>query len=199
MVLKTFYLLFLHNSHGTKEIPNCGHLVRPDWVGNLRWDNTEPYEPFRWVNMEPSVQFRKANTDPSMQFRKANTDPSMQFRWSHTEFLFCQVLRKNLHESVKPLSHLQTSPGKSSWHDAWHKTLIVLITSLICSVYFAYNCQFTMPCYAMQCHVMSCHVLCNVPCAMQRHLAPETNSSARRRMLETLLTAEVQLIADTMA
>ena len=73
-----FFLLFLHNSHGTKEIPDCGNLVRPDWVGNLRWHNTEPYEPFRWVNTEPSVQFRKANTDPSMQFR-----------WGHREFLFC--------------------------------------------------------------------------------------------------------------
>ena len=84
-----FLLLFLHNSHGTKEIPDCGNLVRPDWVGNLRWDNTEPYEPFRWVNTEPSVQFRKANTDLSVQFRKANTDPSMQFRWGHRKFLFC--------------------------------------------------------------------------------------------------------------
>ena len=33
---KSFYfkhgylLLFLHNSHGTKEIPDCGNLVRPD-------------------------------------------------------------------------------------------------------------------------------------------------------------------------
>ena len=31
-----FLLLFLHNSHGTKEIPDCGNLVRLDWVGNLR-------------------------------------------------------------------------------------------------------------------------------------------------------------------
>ena len=83
-----FLLLFLHNSHGTKEIPDCCNLVRTDRVGNLRWDNTEPYEPFRWVNTEPSVQFRKANTDPSVQFRKA-MDPSMQFRWGHREFLFC--------------------------------------------------------------------------------------------------------------
>ena len=92
---RTFYfkhsllLIFLHNSHGTKEIPDCRNLVRPDWVGNLRWDNREPYEPFRLVNMEPSMQFRMANTDTSVQFRKANTDPSMQFRWGHMEFLFC--------------------------------------------------------------------------------------------------------------
>ena len=119
----SFLLLFLHNSHGTQEIPDCGNLVRPDWVGNLRWDNTEPYEPFRWVNTEPSVRFRKANTDPSVQFRKANTDPSMQFRWDHTEFLSCKMLGKNLHESVRPLSHLQTSPGKSSCQDAFGKSL----------------------------------------------------------------------------
>ena len=98
-------------------------LVGPDWVGNLSWDNLEPYEPFRWVNTEPSVQFRKANTDPSVQFRKANTDPSMQFTWDHTEFLSCKMLGKNLHESVRPLSHLQTSPGKSSCQDAFGKSL----------------------------------------------------------------------------
>ena len=101
-----FLLLFLHSSHGTKEIPDCGNQVRSDWVGNLRWDNTEPYESFSWVNTEPSVQFRKANTDPSVQFRKANTDPSLQFKWGHTEFIFWKMLGKNLHESVRPLSHL---------------------------------------------------------------------------------------------
>ena len=92
-------------------------------MGNLRWDNTEPYKPFRGVNTEPSVQFRKANTDPSVQFRKANTDPSMQFRWGHTEFLFCKMLGKNLHESVRPLSHSQTSPGRTSCQDAFSKSL----------------------------------------------------------------------------
>ena len=81
----SFLLLFLHNSHGTKEILDCGNLVRPDWVENLRWHNTEAYEPFRWVNTEPSVQFRKANMDPSVQFRKANTDPSVQFRKASTD------------------------------------------------------------------------------------------------------------------
>ena len=113
----------LHNSLGTKEIPDCGNLVRPDWVGNLRWDNTESYEPFRWVNTEPFMQFRKANTSPSMPFREANTDPSMQFRWDHKEFLFCKMLRKNLHESVRPLSHSQTSPVKSSCQYAFGKSL----------------------------------------------------------------------------
>ena len=124
ILFQTFFLLlFLHNSHGTKEIPDCGILVRPDWVENLRRDNTEPYELFRWVNTEPFVQFRKANTDPSMQFRKDNTDPSKQLRWSHTEFLFCIMLGKNIHESVRPLGHLQTSPGKRSFQDAFGKSL----------------------------------------------------------------------------
>ena len=118
-----FLLLFSHNSHGTKEILNCGNLDWPDWVGNLRWDNTEPYEPLRWVNMEPSVLFRKANTDPPEHFRKADTYPSMQFRWSHMEFLFCKMLGKNLYESVRPLSHSQTSPGKSSCKDTFSRSL----------------------------------------------------------------------------
>ena len=26
----SFLLPFLHNSHGTQEIPDCGNLVRPD-------------------------------------------------------------------------------------------------------------------------------------------------------------------------
>ena len=47
----------------------------------------------------------------------------MQFRWDHTEFLSCKMLGKNLHESVRPLSHLQTSPGKSSCQDAFGKSL----------------------------------------------------------------------------
>ena len=83
----------------------------------------EPYEPYRWVNTEPSVQSRKANTDPSVQFRKANTDPSMQFKWVHTEFMFCKMLGKNIHEPVRPLGHSQTSPGKSSCQDAFSKSL----------------------------------------------------------------------------
>ena len=179
-------------------------------MGNPRWDNTEPYEPFRWVNTERSVPFRKANTDPSVQFRKANRDPSLQFRWGNTKFVFFKLLGKNLHESVRPLSHLQTSPGKSScqmhsvkvhvlhFHtvilqksklkfgqshiNKLSKTLIVLVTSLICSVYFAYKCQSTMSCYTMPCHVMSCHVLCHVPCAIQRHLATETKSCEWSRL-----------------
>ena len=121
-----FLWLFLHNSLG----------------GTIR--NRKNH--FRWVDTEPSVQFRKANMDPYVQFRKANADPSMQFRWDYTEFLFCKMLGKNLHESVRPFSHLQTSLGKSSCQGAFgknlcnalpychpsemHKNLIVLVTSL---------------------------------------------------------------------
>ena len=43
------------------------------------------------------------------------------------------------------------------------------------------NTDPSMQCYAMLCHVMAYHVLCHGPCAIQRHLAPETKSSARRR------------------
>ena len=73
-------VLFLHNSYGTSEFPDCGNLVGADCMGNLRWANTEP-----------SMHFRKTNTDPSVHLRKANTDPSMQFRKANTEFLL-QVL-----------------------------------------------------------------------------------------------------------
>ena len=30
-------MLFLHNSYGTSELPNCGNLVGADCMGNLRW------------------------------------------------------------------------------------------------------------------------------------------------------------------
>ena len=65
----TFYfkydilVLFLHNSYGSSEFPDCGNLVGADCMGNMRWANTEP-----------SMHFRKTNTDPSVHFRKANTD-----------------------------------------------------------------------------------------------------------------------------
>ena len=58
-------VLFMHNSYGTSEFPDCGNLVGEDCMENLRWANTEP-----------SVHLRKTNTDPSMHFRKANTDIS---------------------------------------------------------------------------------------------------------------------------
>ena len=91
-------MLFLHNSYGTPEIPNCGNLEGTDWMESLGRANTEqsmhfretnldPSVHFRKGNMDPSMNFRKANTDPSMNFRKANTDPSMNFRKANTEFL----------------------------------------------------------------------------------------------------------------
>ena len=96
----------LHNSLGTKEIPDCGNLVRPDWVGNLRWDNTESYEPFRWVNTEPSLPFRKANTDLSVQFRKANTDLSIQFRWGIGILIFQSARQESswISQTIKPFA-----------------------------------------------------------------------------------------------
>ena len=45
-------VLFLHNSYGTLEFPDCGNPVGADCMGNLRWANTEP-----------SMHFRKTNTE----------------------------------------------------------------------------------------------------------------------------------------
>ena len=67
-------MLFLHNSYGTSEVPNCGNVVGADCMGNLRWANTEPSMHFRKNNTDPSVHFRKANMDPSVHFRKANME-----------------------------------------------------------------------------------------------------------------------------
>ena len=74
-------MLFLHNSYGTSEFPDCRNLVGADCMGNLRW-----------ANKEPSMHFRKTNTDPSVHFRKANTDPSMNFRKANDEFLLPVLL-----------------------------------------------------------------------------------------------------------
>ena len=119
------------------ENSNCTNLVGADWDpiqnSTFRSDHTEPFVQFRSDHTEssmqfrsdhtePSMQFRPDHTDPSVQFRKANTYPSMQFRWGHTEFLFCKMLGKNLDESVRQLSHLHTSPGKSSCQDAFGKS-----------------------------------------------------------------------------
>ena len=154
-----------------------------------------------------SVQFRSNHTDPSVQFRKANTDPSMQFRWGHTEFLFRKMLDKNLDESVRQLSFSQTSPGKSSCQDAFGKSLCNALSycqpsdchlktwqpyiNKLTHNFDSFRYIFNMQClfciqspiyYAMLCHVMSCHVLYHVPCAIQRHLATETKSSAPRHL-----------------
>ena len=69
-------VLFLHNSYGTPDFPDCGNLVGPDWMENLRWANTEPSMFFRETNTDPSMHFRKANTDSSMHFRKASFTPN---------------------------------------------------------------------------------------------------------------------------
>ena len=65
-------LLFLHNSYGTLEFPDCGNLVGADCIGNLSWANTEPSMHFRKSNTDPSVHFRKPTTNP--HFKKANTE-----------------------------------------------------------------------------------------------------------------------------
>ena len=74
-------MLFLHNSYGTLEFPDCGNLVGADGMGNLRWANTKP-----------SMHSRKTNKDPSMHLRKANTDPSVNFRKGNIEFLLLVLL-----------------------------------------------------------------------------------------------------------
>ena len=67
-------MLFLHNSYGSSEFPDCENLAEADCMGNLRWANTELSMHFRKTNTDPSVHFRKANTDLSMHLRKANTE-----------------------------------------------------------------------------------------------------------------------------
>ena len=74
-------MLFLHNSYGTPEFPDCGNHVGADWMENLRWANTEQ-----------SMHFGETNTDLSVHFKKANTDPSMHFRKTNTEFLLPVLL-----------------------------------------------------------------------------------------------------------
>ena len=64
---------FLHNSYGPLEFPGCGNLEGTDWMGDMRWANTEPSMHFRETNTDTSVHFRKVNTDLFMHFRKANT------------------------------------------------------------------------------------------------------------------------------
>ena len=76
-------MLFLRNSYGTPEFPDCGNLVGADWMGNLSLSEG--------ASTEPSMNFRETNTDPSMHFRKANTDSSMHFRKANTEYSMCFV------------------------------------------------------------------------------------------------------------
>ena len=88
-------VLFLQNSYGTPELPDCGNLVGAEWMEILRWGDTELSMQFRETNTNTSLHFRKANTNPSMHFRKANTNPSMDFRKANTEFQL-QVLLSTL-------------------------------------------------------------------------------------------------------
>ena len=104
---RTFFVLFLHNSYGTSEFPDCGNLVGADCMGNLRWANTEPSMPFRKTNADPSMHFRKANTDPSMHFRKANTKfllplllPTPNFTSKFTPSFISKITINLLHHDV---------------------------------------------------------------------------------------------------
>ena len=70
---KDILVLFLHNSYGILELPDCGNPEGTNWMELLRWANTEQSVNFRATNTDLSVHFRKANMDSSMHFRKANT------------------------------------------------------------------------------------------------------------------------------
>ena len=85
-------MLFLHDSYGTPEFPNCGNLVGTDWMEDLRW-----------ANMEPTMHFRETNTDLPVHFRKANTDLSMHFRKVNTKFLVPALLPNLLTISLASL------------------------------------------------------------------------------------------------
>ena len=96
-------MLFLHSIYGTLEFPNCGNLMRANWMENLRWANTEPSMNFRETNTELSMHFRKANTDPSMNFRKVNTEllllvllPTILTIYSQLYFSFTPSLNINI-------------------------------------------------------------------------------------------------------
>ena len=80
-------LLFLHNSYGKSEFPDCGYPMGADCVQNLRWYHMEPYAPFMWVNTEPLVHWRKANAEPSLHFMKANRKHPYILGGTNTEFL----------------------------------------------------------------------------------------------------------------
>ena len=51
-----------------------------------------------------------------------HTKPSLLLRRVYTDFLSCKMLGKNLHYSVSPSSHLQTSSGKNLSQDAFSDT-----------------------------------------------------------------------------
>ena len=91
-------MLFLHNSYGTSEFPDCGNLEGEDCMGNLRWANTEPSMYCRKTNTDPSVHFRKANRNPSMHFRKA-----IRNFWSQFYFkVYSKIYSKHKYQFVSP-------------------------------------------------------------------------------------------------
>ena len=107
-------LVFLHNSYGISEFPDCWNLVGADWMENLRWAYTEPSMHFRETNMEPSMYFRKANTDPSMHFREANTEFLLLVLLTILLTNWLNIERGKL-DKLAPLvvnPHLQTPPLK---------------------------------------------------------------------------------------
>ena len=98
-------MLFLHNSYGTSDFPECGNLVGADCMGNLRLANTEPSMHFRKTNWDPTVHFRKANTNSSVHFRKANTEfwlpvllPTLNFTSMFTPSLISNIIINLLHD-----------------------------------------------------------------------------------------------------
>ena len=101
-------MLFLHNSYGTPKFPDCGNLVGEDWMGNLRWANTEPSMHFRETNTNPSVHFRKANTDPSMHYTKVNIEfvrpfffPTPNFTSKFTPSFISNITTNLLHHDKR--------------------------------------------------------------------------------------------------
>ena len=120
-------VLFLHNSHGTPEVPDCGNLVRADWMENLRMANTEPSMHFRETNKDPPVHFRKANTDPSMHFRKPNKE----------------ILVPALHPTLFKISLPSFHPFSPNWPNAiqckrsiWSSSRDVHIYTSVCTQVF---------------------------------------------------------------
>ena len=63
-------MLFLQNSYGTSEFPDCVNLMRADCMRNLRW----------------------ANTVPSMHFRKTTTEFLLPVFTPNTEYLLPVLL-----------------------------------------------------------------------------------------------------------
>ena len=63
-------MLFLHNSYGTLEFPDCGNLMRADGMENLRWANMELFMPFRETNKIDNIK-----VDVFLTFGNEKRDP----------------------------------------------------------------------------------------------------------------------------